>query len=192
MPEIATAVSYKKPSRDPRKKQRCSVGLQLVYGEDDDLIAWYRTMQSDNISVNAWLKQMIRERLAEGSAAPPDPVLEPNPMQVVLPVVQAHDTKLEWLNAELEGVKAVLQQRRGAAPVNNESPTQTVISPQAASWMHAQEEQLAHLVRQFQRVEAELQSLRKAETPSPSNEEPQAIDEARARKRRSRMAKNTW
>lgn len=96
-----------------RRKQRVALAAQLVYGEDDDIIAWLNTIPTGNRA--AMIKQIVRQGLG---LAPPqlDQVAAQNAQIVTQDDLDQMRQQLDdWANNFTRDIMRMIESRQPVA-----------------------------------------------------------------------------
>jgi hypothetical protein len=156
---------------EKRKKVRVAATVQMVAGEDDDLIVWYRQLPKG--AGNREIKEVLRRGLGL-------PVLEPEA------VVEERviDQKLEWLNDQIQSIQDFLNQSgppsSGGIAVDHEAINEL----RSMFTKHTR-----HMASEMRRLESQVAAINTGEDVAPATEQ---LDSAKIERRQRRLAKQKW
>jgi len=160
-------------AKDRRATRRVSLGAQLVIGQDDDLIEWYRNLPEG--TGNQMIKRLLRQALNLS-----EPTVGVAPEQVALEEVY---TELEQLREEMyQLVRELPDQSSG---VVDEDYLQELVA-----WFQQEQTKLYGAINRMERRIGELSIL--GSQPMKDAEDGEGLSEEEIKRRQKRMTKNQW
>jgi hypothetical protein len=147
---------------EKRRKVRVGLTAQLYQGQDDDLIAWYRSLpeKQGNQAIKAVLRQGLQ-----------------------LPQSSPQQTDIDFLYSEIETLRQQLRQLPSQTTVVGDN----AYLEQLAGWV---EQNIQHIMTELRRLDEKIGAA--GSTVAEASADTQQASADQLARRQQRLRKNTW
>lgn len=147
---------------EKRRKVRVGVTAQLYEGQDDDLIAWYRSLPEKH--GNQAIKAVLRQGLQ-------------------LPQPSPHQDDITYLYGEIEAVRQQLRQLPSQVHVGGDN----TYLEQLAGWV---EQNIQHIMTELRRLDEKISAAGNTVAEAVTDTQQASADQLA--RRQQRLRKNSW